>query len=49
MGKTVTGILSNVNCLGAIEIYEDSSVSAIRSNLAGDVDAMDCDAVDLMM
>ena len=45
MGKTVTGILRDVNCLGAIEIYEDSSVSAIRSNVAGEADAMDCDAV----
>ena len=43
MGKPVVGILRETWCMGAIEVYEDSSISAKRVNVAEEVDAMDCD------
>eukprot|EP00438_Fugacium_kawagutii_P033557 Skav211091 [mRNA] locus=scaffold2002:327342:329294:- [translate_table: standard] len=43
MGAKVTGMLREVNVLGAIEIYEDSSCSAVRTNVAAEGDGMDED------
>ena len=45
MGKSVMGVLRETWCMGAIEVYEDSSISATRVNVAEEVDAMDCDQV----
>ena len=44
MGSKLTGILRDKWVLGAVEIIEDSSCSAVRANVAAEGDAMDTDA-----
>ena len=43
MGSKVTGILRDKWVMGCVEIFEDSSCSAVRANVAADADAMDVD------
>ena len=45
-GRTVTGVLREKSAIGAIEIYEDSQLCAVRSNHLGEYDHDDDEAQD---
>ena len=45
-GRTVTGVLREKSAIGAIEIYEDSQLCAVRSNHLGEYDHEDDEAQD---